>query len=607
MKVRLQHRTLAAAAVVVATSCYNDVFCAQVMAQVAPPSPTANTSDDASLAEADRLRASGDLAGALRLYRAAQAKQGNLGISRRIAETEDQLGQYGAAYVEYAALLDRYGSLLEPTQKRLIEARLRDLDQATGMLLLEPIVAGTVVRIDGRPIPFEQLSRPIRVARGNRRIDVEQPAYKPLTLTENIGPSMTRVALQLERLPSTGLISVSALSAASAVLYVDEKPVGPLPQRMELSPGEHVLRADGPVVYAEPFKVVISANKPQDLTLTLLSKQTVLDVDPVAPDSVLYVDEKPVGKGPHRIELAPGKHRLELRRPGYKSQRLSFDARPGLRQSLTAAAYVREPNATTPKVAALPVEDNPPPPTEPVPNALPAHAAKAPENSEEEGRFQGIYGALVVPVMLGGVSTHSYTTNCPADAYSGACSTSAPRGGGLGLRLGYFYEWVGLEVFAAGAVDVSTADLKLPPIPSVSQQMLDLAGRNVFVRAGGLIGGGIRLSTPIQGIRVTVGADYVHVARKVFAIPDAFTGTSLAYSVPGYFIDGGIQLGSTPGARFYLGAFLFIETAHDLALNRNLKSLGIDPALIPASLTSMTVYQGRQYFFGPLLGIAFGH
>ena len=111
----------------------------------------------------------------------------------------------------------------------------------------------------------------------------------------------------------------------------------------------------------------------------------------------------------------------------------------------------------------------------------------------------------------------------------------------------------------------------------------------------------------MQGLRFTVGADYLYIYRKVIAIPDSFAGASLGYSVPGWFIDGGIQLGSTPGARFYLGAFALIEQAHDLPLTRNLAALGIDPSLVPAELTQMSVYRGRQIFYGPLLGIAFGH
>jgi hypothetical protein len=238
----------------------------------------------------------------------------------------------------------------------------------------------------------------------------------------------------------------------------------------------------------------------------------------------------------------------------------------------------------------------------------PAEATEQADSGEStESPYRGIFGSFIVPIMLGGKSTHSYIDDCPAKTYGGTCDASAPRGGGLGLRLGYFYEWIGIELMGAGAVDVTTTELKLPSTSTISTSMQDAVGRNVFVRAGAMLGLGLRFAIPMQGIRLSVGADYLYIYRKVIAIPDSFTGTNLSYSVPGWFIDGGIQLGGTPGARFYLGAFVLIEQAHDLPMTRNLSAMGIDPTLVPAELTRATVYRGRQVFFGPLLGIAFGH
>jgi hypothetical protein len=613
MKDSLGHRPLITTVFVVAIAGSPTLNPAFAQTQTGTPTPPpSQTEPSASLAEGDRLRDSGDLPGALRIYRAVQTKQPSLEGQQRIAGAEDKLGQHGTAYVEYALLLDRYGTTLEPARKRAIESRLRELDELTGMLSLEPLMPNAVVRIDGRKVDDSLLSRPIRVTRGERRITVEQPGYRAVTLTQSVGATMAKVTLPLDPLPVTATLNVSSLSSAEVDLYLDGKKVGPLPQHLQLSLGEHVLHADGPKVYAEPRKVQLtSAASHQDLTLNLLEKPATLSIDPVAPDTVLYVDAKPLGTGLRNVELPPGRHSLELRRPGFRTQKLVLEVQAGQRNSLRAAPYVAESIAVkpvTPPPQPLTVEK--PPPAEK--SAKPAEQEqpplpRIPEAEEEESRFSGFYGALIVPVMLGGDSTHSYTNHCPADTYSGACTTTAPRGGGLGLRMGYVYEWIGLELFAAGAVDVSTSELKLPPLDTIPQEVQTVAGKNVFVRAGGLLGGGVRFSTPIQGIRVTLGADYVYVARKVLAIPDSFMGASLGYSVPGYFIDGGIQLGSTPGARFYLGAFLFIENAHNLVLNRNLESLTGTSVTIPQELKTMTVYQGRQYFFGPLLGIAFGH
>jgi hypothetical protein len=587
--------------------------------------PTSTKPDSAvptpTLTEGDHYRDQGDLTSALRIYRAVQTQQDSRDCQQRIAETEDRLEQFGPAYVEYARLLDRFGAELEPRTKGKVEARLRKLDELTGILALDPLLPKALVRIDGRVITEAQLARPLRVTRGQRRIVVEQLGYRPVTLTETIGVGMTRVTLPLEPIPLVATFHVKSLSKAPADLYVDGKNVGALPQRLELTPGEHTVYAEGPTVITDAQKVILSSNAPQELSLNFRDKPAIFNVDPVAPDAQLFVDEKLIGVGARSLELSPGKHTLELRRSNYRVQKLALEVKAGQKNTLRAGPYIPErtnPEPTPlPPVKALVKEASKPPLKEPKktsPESAPKEL-KAKENPEtiapslpnEESQFQGFFGTLFVPVMLGGDSTHSYVNQCPAEAYSGACTTTAPRGGGLGLRMGYFYEWVGLELFSAGAIDVSTAELKLPPIPTISPQMQDLAGRNVFIRAGGLLGGGIRIATPIQGIRVSVGADYVYVYRKVIAIPDSFAGASLGYSVPGWFFDGGIQLGSTPGARFYLGAFLFIESAHTLTLNRDLSALGVDPTLVPAELKTLSIYQGRQYFFGPILGISFGH
>jgi len=407
---------------------------------------------------------------------------------------------------------------------------------------------------------------------------------------------------------------VTAATPEEATLFVDGRAVGALPQRIELSPGMHELTALGPKVEARPVRVNIEAGKSMALALNIVAKSALFEIDPVAADAVLVVDQLPLGSGRRAVTLSPGRHQLELRRAGYKTQRLVLDAQPGQQQLLSAAGYIPDPNAPatskTSETNLVAVSQAPATTRRPEADSATADSPKAPLLAPREtpsSPYTGIFGSFVVPIMLGGKSTHSYVDNCPATAYGGACNTSAPRGGGLGLRLGYFYEWIGLELIGAGAVDVSTTELKLPPIPTISKEMQDAAGRSVFVRAGGMVGIGVRLAIPMQGLRFTVGADYLYIYRKVIAIPDSFAGASLGYSVPGWFIDGGIQLGSTPGARFYLGAFALIEQAHDLPLTRNLAALGIDPSLVPAELTQMSVYRGRQIFYGPLLGIAFGH
>jgi hypothetical protein len=553
-----------------------------------------------TLADGDRLRMAGDLNGALGIYTAVYRTSPSPESLQRVASALDLMGRYAEAYSAYKTLLETYGNQIAASQRSAAEARLRGLDELTGTLVFEHLDASTSVRLDGHPIATAQLTKPFRANRGSHQVELTGQGRAPKNVQVVVGANEQHVDASLEPLLGTGTLAITATPAGDAMLFVDGKAIGPLPQRLELSKGQHEVTALGARVEARPVRVQVESGKTMSLGLNLVPKPGLFEIDPVAPDAVLVVDQQAVGSGKRTLSLSAGRHVLELRRPGYQTQRLTLTVQPGEQQHLSAGAYVRDKNAPVPAVEAGKPQAASPPETQSNPPAL----AEQPAASSP---YTGIFGSFVVPIMLGGKSTHSYVDDCPAKTYGGACTTSAPRGGGLGLRLGYFYEWIGLELMGAGAVDVSTTELKLPPIPTISSSMQDLAGRSVFVRAGGMFGAGLRLAVPMQGLRFTVGADYLYIYRKVIAIPDSFAGANLSYSVPGWFIDGGIQLGSTPGARFYIGAFALIEQAHDLPLTRNLSALGVDPTLIPAELTKVTVYRGRQVFYGPLLGIAFGH
>lgn len=427
--------------------------------------------------------------------------------------------------------------------------------------------------------------------------------YTPLVAAQT-PPTFSQqgtLPLQDSVLPTRGVLVISAASQATVSVLVDGRPFGVLPQRIELEPGMHDIAGLAADLEFYPIRVHVDAGQTVSVTLTAVPRLAWFEIDPGASDAQLFVDGKLFGAGKQTLSLSPGHHELELRRTGYKSQRLDLAAAAGQRAKLTAAAYIPVPASPAAATSAREVQPTlPPEPShQPQSQALPPKTDSSP--------YTGIYGSLIVPIMLGSKATHSYLTDCPATPFGGACTASAPRGGGLALRMGFFYEWLGIELVGAGAVDVSTSELRLPPIATISSAMQDAAGRSVFVRGGGMYGIGARLAIPMQGLRLTVGADYLFIHRKVYAIPDSFTGASLSYTTPGWFIDGGIQLGSTPGARFYLGAFAMIEQAHTLPLTRDLRALGLDPSLVPEALTHMQVYQGRQIFYGPLLGIAFGH
>jgi len=567
----------------------------------AAPPPVSATGPEPTLAEGDRLRAIGDLRGALRIFRALLARGPSAPLGLRVAETEDALFRHGPAYDAYAELLLRHTSELQPQVRERVEQRLIELSQTTGVITLVGTPPGTEVRVDGEMVGTIPLPRPLRLTRGDRRVDLFKQDFEIRSLSVLVSATPTEVPAELTPVSTTGTLSVRGTTSEPAELYVNEQLVGPLPVSVELQAGTHQIKAVGPRVMSSVLKVTIRRRESTPVALDLFPRPGEVDIDALMTDCSIVVDGVVVGQGRYRGALPAGRHEIEFRRRGFAVQRQTVMLEPGQLSSLRAGPFLAQTGTPGGAPSSALARD--------------AEGRAAPEE-EPEDPYNGLYGQVFVPLMLGGPATHSYADQCPAEAYHGGCTVTAPKGGGLALRLGYsFLDWIGIEALAAGAVDVTIAQFAIPaeaisvPDSPITQDLIDLAGRSAFVRAGGLFGGGLRINTPLQGIRFSLGVDYVYVTRKIFAIPDSFTGANLAYSVPGWFIDGGVQLGGTPGGRLYLGFFYFTESPHNLPLDRDLSALGLTPeqTAVADELVSMTIYRGRQTFFGPLLGIAFGH
>jgi tetratricopeptide (TPR) repeat protein len=112
--------------------------------------------------------------------------------------------------------------------------------------------------------------------------------------------------------------------------------------------------------------------------------------------ATLTVDDKPVGVTPWTMEVAPGAHRIELRRDGYEIAKQSIDVAPDhaadVQVTLTASAA-----ATAPTPA-------------PAPAATPADAAPTTTKGEDNGSGKalttwGIVGLAAGGAALGGALT----------------------------------------------------------------------------------------------------------------------------------------------------------------------------------------------------------
>jgi hypothetical protein len=561
------------------------------LAQEAPPSPTAEAQQ--LIEQGEQLRRAGELGLALRAFERANRRSPSERALRNIAETHHALGNYAAAYLTYQRRLQQYRDRLDDTARTRTAQALAELEGLTGQIAVERFAAGARVTLNGHHMGTTPLRAPLRVNRGWFNLGVTRPGCQALSRHVEVGAEVVRISGPLLPLAATGRLRVKPAPPVASQLQVDGKPVGPLPWEGELAVGEHTLQAVGENHQSAPLKVQVQPGW-RVLQLTLNPRPGSVTVKAPSPDTRIFIDRAYVGQGEWAGQLPAGNHTLVVRRPGYPDHRAGFLVQPGARLLLRPAP---------PAAAAVPVGP-PARPAEP-----PARAVSPPRTLPEPAATDdavGVYGAVLFAGMFGVASTHQYGSDCPAESAGGSCDASAPIGGGLGLRLGYSFGTVGIEALALGALDVSQARATLPvsiPDPIVRE----MAEQSTHVRLGGILGLGVRALSKPRWVRFTLGGTLAYTSRRVFSTPDSYTGSSLAYSAPTLLLDGGLLLGSTPGAKFYLGLFGWFEFSGDVTLQRDASALEGQASRIPLEWRQMEVYQGTQVFVGPLLGIGFGH
>jgi hypothetical protein len=246
--------------------------------------------------------------------------------------------------------------------------------------------------------------------------------------------------------------------------------------------------------------------------------------------------------------------------------------------------------------------------------------ARQKEESEAEA-FRGGYGQFTVFGAFAASSSHLSCDDL-AGSLTVTCGTGVPYGGGLSLRGGYAFGLVGIEgvLVLMGNAWQDTASYAASSAPNPSPQSAsDVAHDETysFVRAGGLIGAGPRLTTSGRTLRFTVGAagglavTALFVSRTVangLSEAPPYTDTAFVLS-PGLTADTGLTIGSTPGAAFSFGLMTWAEFPATTPLPRKtVAQLTSSGAALPdGHVGPLTVIQNPQFFLGPYVGVRFGH
>ncbi|HYQ15671.1 MAG TPA: PEGA domain-containing protein [Polyangiaceae bacterium] len=399
--------------------------------------------------------------------------------------------------------------------------------------------------------------------------------------------------------PTPGRLSVGA-SVLPADLLVDGQVVGPLPWSGELPPGEHKLLARSPSAASSELVAKVISGETTLVTLSLSPRTAKIDVN--VADASIYVDEQYVGVGQWSAGVPPGKHQLRLKRIGYAAKEYEVTLAADETWSVSNIAW-GPPNAEQ-------------------------------QSAPEKPSFRGVYAQIGLIGLFSGSPTDQITQDCPAaQTPGGSCEWHPSYGGGLAVHVGYSFGWIAVEGVALGLVDAWYNEAKY----QVAQAQRDSAffgpprsEQYTFLRYGGSIGVGARLLSPTPTVRATLGLSigllerqerYFRVASATTRvatplgtseIPDASADASDVDSDPSALLlaDAGVLFGSTPGLKFHLGVLLAATFGSSSRVGAEGGGLGRDPTSGARSTFgsgAIDISRGSQLFFGPILGVQFGH
>ena len=577
---------------------------ATVLAQT--PRPPAARPDPAAVAEAKKhydrgikLFKEGLYREALAAFLQARELSPRESIQRNIAQSYRELKDLPRAHDAYVELLDTFGATLKPRDAEQIRQVIDELRQLTATVELTASERDAAVTVDGTSAGAAPLAKPLRLSTGSHRIAVAKPGFNPFQVDVELrAGEAKKVEAKLVAETSTGRLSVTVDGGApaGAILVIDGKEVGALPLVGDLPPGSHDLEVRGAGLTMPVRRVLVARAGREDVALRIERTTARVIVEVLPAQARIQVDDRAAGAGAWDGTLPEGRHTVTIQLEGHEPYTQALVLRGGETRELRG--LVLRPLAAS---------------TEALPPRPPSH----------------VYSRLLLFGRFGTSQTQEYSGTCPLGEDQGSCDkATSPLGGGLGLQIGYSFRYVGLEGFALATYDQrrSSATIPRPLSQAESDRFYGVARTEdmTFHRYGGMFGLGVRGFTEHDTVRLTLGlSGGLSVQQNFYRLKQvsqdglfdqSFSSATTSYVVPMMMLDGGVMLGNTPGAKFYVGAMMLMEflssaktaSAADTKYNGFTDVAGtVGAGKVPVG-TERQLAQHTQVFFGPIVGGQFG-
>jgi hypothetical protein len=557
-------------------------FCSSpVLADRAADEATAKKNFESGL----KLFGEGAYAEALVAFEASYRLGGRPSALKNVAQCHRNLKHFVEAYETYEQLIAAHGDKLPPPDKKAVDQALDELSVLTGAVAIAVSEAGADVEIDGKSIGTSPLPKPKRVSVGTHRVKVSKASFEKVEQDVNVGSQETKkldVKLEPEKL--VGHVIVREPNGRDVKVFLDGEEKGPAPWEGDVAAGEHKIEVKGARFASESRKITITAKERVDIVLDAQPVTGHLRVTTIPASASIAIDGRTVGSGAWEGDLPEGPHKIEATAEGQPPQQREVFVGRG-------QMVVQE----IPIVAALGL-------------ARPVD-------------YRGIYVQLA---LFGGIGVAGKVSNEQPSVLSR--QGSAMLEAGATLRGGYSLGILSAELVGSFMFEHRDETLRTPQSGAGQQTYNDEAnGPNFF------IGVGPRVTSKDDTIRFTFGIAPGIAIRNFdfhrdtnggnngggnpnapFAPQNNATGSgngqdfSAGYTTFGFMADGGMLLGSTPGAKFYLGVNAWLDFGREIVIGPETRSSLPDSAFTKPG-RGILVSDGVQFIIGPTLGLRFGH
>jgi hypothetical protein len=518
-----------------------------------------------------KLYGEGAYAEALSAFETSYRLGGRPSALKNVAQCHRNLKQFVDAYDAYELLLNAHGDKLAPADKRAVAQALDELSVLTGTIAIGVSEAGADVELDGKNIGRSPLARAKRTSVGAHRVRVTKPGFEPFDSNVNVGSQENKkveVALSVDR--KMGHVIVHETQGRDVRVVIDGDDRGKAPWEGELPAGEHTIEVRGSSFSSDPRKFTVGAKERLDVALDALPLTGHLRVSTVPANAEISVDGKDVGAGVWEGDLPAGIHRIEATLAGQPAQ---------VRQVTLARGQN-------------------------VLQEIPILGAVGPID------YRGIYIQLTLApyFMLGGQTTNH------ADGIAVGDIDRLVIGGGATVRAGYSFGWFSAELIGTFLVEHREEHQQVPQSTSGASTIINdgTTAPNFF------LGIGPRVTTKHELIRFTFALapgiairDYEFHRNLDFGGVTAPGATSQAFSA-GYTAfalnaEAGVLLGSTPGAKFFLGAHAWVDFPPDDVIVGPDTITPLPNSAFRAPGRGIVVVDSPQFFVGPVFGLRIGN